>query len=80
MTDATKKKKKPAKNPGDRFVLPSYFGAWDLPLSVVDAFSAVLLGKTAFPSPIMCQLQTVSWLEVGLCVHFPLCMLGFCLA
>lgn len=79
MTDTAKIQQKPVKNPGVRFVLSNYFGAWDPPLSVVDVFSAVLLEKTDFPSPIMYQMQTVSWLEVGLCVLFPLCMLGFCL-
>lgn len=79
MTDTAKIQQKPVKNPGARFVLSNYFGAWDPPLSVVDVFSAVLLENTDFPSPIMYQMQTVSWLEVGLCVLFPLCMLGFCL-
>lgn len=41
--------------------------------------SITLLKKMHFPLSSSYQLQTVSWLEVGHCAHFPISVPAFCL-
>lgn len=43
-------------------------------------YTVMLQGKEVdFPFPSMKILKIASWLELGLCVHFPFSMLRFCL-
>lgn len=64
---------------GVHFVLANYCWARDRPGSVVDMPSDTPLKKANFPSPSKYQLQIVAWLWMGLCVHFLVSVLGFCL-
>lgn len=58
------------------FVLANRAGAWGLPWSVVDISSVTPLEQTDFHNPTRYQLQITSWVELGLCVHFPFSILG----
>jgi hypothetical protein len=51
------------------FVFVSYPWAWHLPWMEVDIPSDTPLEKTDFSLPRRLQLQTASWLGVGICFH-----------
>lgn len=52
----------------------------DLSLGCADISCDTLLKKTDFPFPSRYKWQVDSWLRLGLCLHFHLAVLGFCLA
>lgn len=47
--------------------------------SVADTLSDIPLKEANFLFPSRYELQIVSWLKLGLCVHFPFSVLGLCL-
>lgn len=61
-------------------MLASFYWAWSLHYSRVDIPSTTLFERNDFPFSITCQLQIPCLLRVGLCVHFPFSLLGFCLS
>lgn len=60
-------------------MLANYSWTWGFPWSVVDIPIDTSLEKYWFCSPSRYQLQIDSRLQVGVCVHFPFLVLGFCL-
>lgn len=69
--------KKPTKTKHEvHFVLANYSWVWDPPWSSADTPSDSCLVKINFPFTNQNQLQMVSWLGIGPCVHISLSVLG----
>lgn len=71
---------KKKKIPWNLFCVGHLLSSWGMSWSVVYMTSDTPLEKTNFPFVSRYQSQITSWLKVGAHVHFPLSLLGPCLA